>query len=798
MTTSRKIITAIGAVVIVGLIALIVLTKVLVTPDRIKGLLLPRIEKALSRQVEIEQIDISLFSGIVLKNIAVMERQGNVAFLAAEKMTLRYRFWPLFRMRVEIDEISIDKPQIRLERLADGRFNFSDLVPAADQKSAAEQEAPVQAAADATDSDIKLLISQIAVHQGTIQFVDQLIAAGPLRYQLDDLALQVTRFSLNTDFPAQLSATLNGAPLSVDGVFDLAKASAGAKVVLSGLDVMPFAPYFRNQLPGRLEQAQIDLDLQLSSQPKQLASEGRVLLQHVDLQLDAMPQAPLKGAKIEADYNLRFDSESQKLIIDHGRLALNEIPLYISGEIHQAPEKSLNLNLRLNELNMAKAMAALPAGLVKNLVPMDPAGLITARVHLEGVVERPKALLRDGELRLDGVQAKVGTFKPELTGLVTIKGDSLLTENLVLVIDDNRLQLDCEAHSIMKMPVVAVVNVRSDRLLIDQLLPAKASSTVSAPAGSGAGSLPSQKAKQLNLPITLSGTAEIKQALYRGLAIDGLQARYRLENNLFQLEGLTGQVAGGSFKKTASIDLGRPGFAYRVQLNTRGIQADPLLTAFAPKAAGTVFGLLNLDLDLAGQGTELKVLRKQLSGQGELLLQEGRLTGSNLVKGLSDFLGLPELSVMGFDQANGSFAINQGRVDLTSTVVSQDLRLAPRGDVGLDGTLNLALDLRLSPDLTAKLDGSGRFTQLLVDADGWGQVPLKIKGSLTRPSFALDSSVIKGALKKKAEQKLQETLQKKLFGKEGPVEEGDPQEKEKEKENEKKLLEGVIKGLFGQ
>lgn len=298
--------------------------------------------------------------------------------------------------------------------------------------------------------------------------------------------------------------------------------------------------------------------------------------------------------------------------------------------------------------------------------------------------------------------------------------------------------------------------------------------------------------KPLELPITLSGTATIKQAFYRGLVIDGLQARYRLEDNLLQIEDLTGQVAGGSFAKTASIDLGRPGFAYQAQIRTRGIQADPLLSAFAPKAAGTVFGLLNLDLDLAGQGTELTVLRKQLSGQGELLLQEGRLTGSNLVKGLSDFLDLPELSIMGFDQANSRFSINQGRLDLTSTLISQDLRMAPRGDVGLDGTLDLALDLRLSPDLTKKLDSNGRFAQLLVDADGWGQVPLKIKGSLTRPSFALDSSVIKGALKKKAEQKLQETLQEKLFGKDVPAEEDDPQDKEK------KLLEGVIKGLFGQ
>lgn len=96
MTSLGKIIAAITTVVLVGLVALVVLTRFLVTPERAKGLLLPRVEKALSRQVEIEQVDISLFSGIVLKNINVMERQGESSFLQADAVTLRYRFWPCF------------------------------------------------------------------------------------------------------------------------------------------------------------------------------------------------------------------------------------------------------------------------------------------------------------------------------------------------------------------------------------------------------------------------------------------------------------------------------------------------------------------------------------------------------------------------------------------------------------------------------------------------------------------------------------------------------------------------------
>lgn len=792
MTTSKKFIAATLAVVIVGLIALVVLAKVLVTPERIKGILLPRVGEALNRQVEIEQVDISLFSGIGLKNLTVMEREGDKSFLTTEQVTLRYRFWPLLLMRVEIDEIAIDKPQIHLVRFADGSFNFSDLLQLVGEKSESKQVDTASPATESGDGNgINLLVSRLAIGDGTIRFTDHQVNAAPLHYSLDNLALQVRQFSPTREFPVELSATLNGASLTMEGRANLAHSAADAKVLLAGLEVMPFAPYFREQLPGRLQRATVDLDLQLSVDKAQMASEGQVRLQNVDLQLNALRHTPLKGAQLAVDYNLQFDRAEQRLVIDHGRLALNQIPLYLAGKIELGAKRALDLNLRLNELNLAQAVAALPAGLIEDLVGLEPSGLVTARLHLAGALDRPRELPRDGELRLDGVQASVGGLRPALTGLVTVKGDALLADNLQLVVGDNRLQLECEAQSIKKWPMVVVANVRSDRLMVDQLLPAKRAPSASGGPGSSGAAVPPSQPGPLDLPLKLSGTATIKQALYRGLVIDGLQARYRLENNLLQLEEVTGQVAGGSFRNSASIDLGRQGFAYRAQLTTQGIQADPLVSALVPKASGTVFGLLNLDLDLAGQGTDLAVLRKHLTGRGQLLMQEGRLTGSNLVKGLADFLQLPELSVMGFDQADGRFAINNGRLDLTSTLVSQDLRLAPRGDVGLDGTLDVGLDLRLSPDLTEKLGSSGRFSQLLVDADGWGQVPLKVKGSVSRPSFALDSAVLKSALKQKAQQKLQETLQEKLLGDEEPTGQADPHEKEK------KLLEGVIKGLFG-
>ncbi len=793
MTTSKKVLSVIAAVVIIALVVLVVLAKVLVTPERVKGVLLPRVEQALNRQVSIEEIDISLFSGIALKKIAIMEAQEDKVFVAAEEINLRYRFWPLLRMRVEIDEIALESPQIRLVRLADGSFNFTDLTRLASKEKETEPPEESSTATDADDGDgIDLLISQLTIRNGTVRVLDYQAAEAPSRFQVDDLALQVSQFALDRDFPLRLSAILNDAPLSVEGTTNLGDGSANVKLGLTGLDVLPFEPYFREYLPGRLQGARIDLDVALSGDRKQLSSEGRVSFLDLDLELEALPKTPLQNVQITVDHNIQFDQAGRKLIIEHGTLAFNEVPISLAGEVLLAENTALDLNLRLNELDLAKTIAALPAGLVKDLVAFEPSGEITARLHLVGTPENPKELLHDGEFRLDGVQASVGTLRPALKGLIAIRGDSLFSENLVLTVGDSQLYLDCEAHSLMEMPVVAVANIRSDRLSLDSLLPDKSSTPGATSKDSPAAAPSPQQEKPLDLPITLSGRASIKQVLYRGLNIDDFQARYSLKNNVFQLQEMTGQVAGGSFTNTLTVDLGRPGYTYQAQLVTQGVQTDPLVTAFVPKAAGTLFGLLNLDLDLQGAGTEWKSVRRKLTGKGELALQEGRLTGSNLVKELADFLGLSELSVMGFDRASGRFAINNGRVDLTSTMTSQDVRLAPEGDVGLDGTLDLGLDLRLSPDLTKKLDGSGRFSQLLVDADGWGQVPLKIRGSVVQPSFALDSAMLKDALKEKAGQKLQETLEKKLFKNDPTTDEEDPDQKEK------KLLEGVFKGIFGQ
>ncbi|HEX9873908.1 MAG TPA: AsmA family protein, partial [Deferrimonas sp.] len=179
-----KISAMIAGAVVVLVVALIVLAQILITPERVRETVLPLAEKALHRKVALGEIDVSLFSGISIQDIRVQEKTGAEDFVVADRIVLRYRIWPLFFLRVVVDEVRLEGPKIRLERLADGSFNFSDLtVPAA-----AESPAPKEEPATENGKEINLLVARVAVSGGEVLFFDHAAgAATPYRYQLSDL-----------------------------------------------------------------------------------------------------------------------------------------------------------------------------------------------------------------------------------------------------------------------------------------------------------------------------------------------------------------------------------------------------------------------------------------------------------------------------------------------------------------------------------------------------------------------------------------------------------------------------------
>jgi AsmA protein len=781
------------AILVLLIVVLTVAAKILITPERIRAAVLPVAREALHREVDLGEISISLFRGITLQNLNVRERDGKESFIVADRVILRYQFWPLLFKRVVIDEVRLEAPRIRIERLPDGSFSFSDLLPADTDIPAEVTPTPPEPSAA---SSIDLLVSEVAIRDGLVVFLDRVVnPTAPLEYKLAGLNVTASDISLQKGFPLSIQATINGSPLEVTGNINAAARSGQARVRLDDLDVTVFSPYFADQLPGKLGSLKLKLDLTAEGSADAVATSGRIEMKQIDLVLDALKDAPLREANVSLDYKLKADLAQTRLTIEEAKAVFNGIPLLLSGTVENyAVAPSIDLKAAVTDLDLRQAFAAIPPALVQQVQGLDPAGTVNLTAHLAGPVDRGAGLLREAEVRLAGIQANVGNLRPALSGQLSVRGDTLVSRDLNVVAGDNRAAIELKANNLFSRPIGVSSRITSERFNLEPLLQGTATpvATPSTPQPKVPATTPVELGP-FDLPLRADGSLQIGQAFYKGVAVENFDLHYLLEKNVLTVDRLSGKVAGGSFNQTARIDLTRKGLDYATRLAFKDVQAEPLVNAFVPKAAGTVFGALSLNADLNGRGTLPETLKRNLSGNGAFQIDDGKLTGAGLVKGLADFVNLEELRTLSFRRAKGSFTVINGKVNLNSDFAGSDVRFAPTGTVGLDGGLDVALDLRLSPALTGKLDRRGNVAQFFTDAEGWGQLPLKAKGTIGAPRFALDTSAVKGKVKEKAREEIEKKLQEKVLDKLAPKE-----GEEGPREPAKQMLEEGLKKLLGR
>jgi len=198
--TSRKlfIITAI----IIGVLVLLaggalLLVKVLVTPEMIRKNVLPRVEKAMDRRIDMADAKIGLFSGIALSGLKVYEKDGKGPFVSLREARLHYQILPLLSRRVVVDEIVLDTPDIHIVRNSDGSFNFSDLLRKEKPETPAREE----------KTPFSFAVARIKVSDGRVIYDDRKgISGKPFVFKAQDINIGVKNFTPDR-------------PLSIFGLF---------------------------------------------------------------------------------------------------------------------------------------------------------------------------------------------------------------------------------------------------------------------------------------------------------------------------------------------------------------------------------------------------------------------------------------------------------------------------------------------------------------------------------------------------------------------------------------------------
>ena len=133
--------------------------------------------KELGLDVRIDEFKASLFSGVSLRGVTISnpkEFSGNL--LTADTFVLRYRLLPLLHRRVEIEQLSLDKPVITLARNDKSEWNY-EKVGANQGETKPPVTTPQSTTAPAEKSPeaipLNIVLSRLALTHGAVSLISE-------------------------------------------------------------------------------------------------------------------------------------------------------------------------------------------------------------------------------------------------------------------------------------------------------------------------------------------------------------------------------------------------------------------------------------------------------------------------------------------------------------------------------------------------------------------------------------------------------------------------------------------------
>ncbi|HEX8749577.1 MAG TPA: AsmA family protein [Nitrospira sp.] len=241
-------------------------------------------------------------------------------------------------------------------------------------------------------------------------------------------------------------------------------------------------------------------------------------------------------------------------------------------------------------------------------------------------------------------------------------------------------------------------------------------------------------------PVINTADIPVETILKKPVDLKNLEINADVKGQEARLSNLSFQVFDGTVKAKGGTSFGSPAPPFNGQITIQGTQLGPALAALSPDSRLSVSGTAAADIAVAGRGFSMPDLTKALEGPGHLEVKEGKIEGVNL---MGEAVALLKVAGISLDQAKATvfstietdFMIKQGIVNIQRLLAdSHDFQATGNGTVGFDQTLNLAVNMNLSPGLSQKIAGSSPVVKVALK-DGRLRLPLHITGTMQNPSY---------------------------------------------------------------
>ncbi len=347
----KWILISIGALIVLLIVALLTI-PLFVDVQKYRPEIEERVSAAMGRPFSIKgDLSLSLFpwAGLSFSDLHLGNPEGfeEKDFLSVRSFDVRVKLLPLLSRDVRVKRFLMDGPHVVLIKNKDGRGNWEGLGKASGKSSlrppAEETETPRGGKAEGLP--IKALaVGEFAITNGSVLWIDH--GKGE-RKEISDIALRLEDVSLNRPINIDLSARLDGKPLSLGGsIGPLGKepgtGDLGLNLKLTAFDQLDMRLKGRITDPKDRQLFDIDMEISPFSPRKLTEALGRPFpVATTDPQ--ALGQAALKA---------KITGSPKDIKITNGSMDLDQSRLKFSARLREFQRPDIAFDISLDRINL--------------------------------------------------------------------------------------------------------------------------------------------------------------------------------------------------------------------------------------------------------------------------------------------------------------------------------------------------------------------------------------------------------------------------------------------------------------
>ena len=425
-----------------------------ILPAVLKPTLAKKLSENLHRTVSIEDIDINPFIiSAKIKGLVIRDLQDQETFASIGELYINLQAAEsVLKRALVVEEISIDKPYVKIIRETQQQYNFSDLI-----KNDSVKE-------DKKKEPFRFFIGNIHVAGGRIDVVD---SPKNKQHALTDIAfalpfLSNMKINANIFVNPYFKANINGTPLVLEG---RAKPFAGTletifDIDFTGIDIPYYIEYLPKEIEIKIPSGTLDVQANLSyiqslNEAPVFKVSGMVGLSNLDitdrknLPLIRLPQLIINIADsqfLERSVHLsRISFTSPEVHVRRDKSgAINLGSIIQKTESFQEPETTKEeqpfvltidqVELKNGTFNFSDGSTSDPVNLVADKLEINAGNIATSegsrgtaeiscRLNKKGVVSAKAAfgiapLMCDAQINLEGLEP--GWVQPYFTDKIRI------------------------------------------------------------------------------------------------------------------------------------------------------------------------------------------------------------------------------------------------------------------------------------------------------------------------------------------------------------------------------------------